>query len=113
MEFNPKSPPQKPIKLKEIEKETDSSKITFEWKAPEVNGGSEIINYHIEYHQKGQKVQSIDTKNTETKYTITNGIEASKTYIVKVSAENKVATSFPSDEIEIIAAKCPDAPSDL
>jgi len=95
--------------------ETGDDCITIMWKPPAFNGGSEIINYLIEYAEKSSKKWILSNKGvnvTETSYQVTK-LTHDALYRFRVTAVNTVGPGDPSSEslaFRIARPAIPEAP---
>ena len=98
--FTAKNPFEKPGKPgRPIVKQSSDVSMSVEWTAPDSDGGSEILNYIIEYRADGSsKWEKYSSKEA---ITITNqtveGLKANILYEFRVSAENKAGVGPVSD----------------
>jgi len=90
------SVPDPPTGLSYVSLSTHS--ISFEWTAPTNNGGSDIIDYIIEYKEDIEEIWQIfnDDYNTDTEV-IVNNLTQSTLYNFRVVAVNIVGNSYYSD----------------
>lgn len=72
--------------------------MTLVWTPPQDDGGSEIINYVVEYRPEGAFKWKRTTEDTihGTTYTI-KGLEEQTQYDFRVAAENKAGVGPPSE----------------
>lgn len=100
-------PPSPPQELHVTEAARDH--ISIAWKAPERNGGSAVIGYHIELCEAGtekwMRVNSRPVKELKYRAGEEEGIVPEKKYIFRVRAVNSVGASEPSDISESVYAK--------
>lgn len=100
-------PPSPPQELHVTEAARDH--ICIAWKAPEKNGGSPIIGYHIELCEAGtekwMRVNSRPVKELKYRAGDEEGIVPEKQYTFRVRAVNSVGASEPSDISENVYAK--------
>lgn len=100
-------PPSPPQELHVTEAARDH--ICIAWKAPEKNGGSPIIGYHIELCEAGtekwMRVNSRPVKELKYRAGEEEGIAPEKQYTFRVRAVNSVGASEPSDISENVYAK--------
>ena len=70
----------------------DHSSVTLVWKAPDFNGGSEIIGYEVWFRRSGGSSWTVLTDVNALTVTI-DGLEHSSTYIIGVKTVNIAGTS--------------------
>ncbi|GAU87381.1 hypothetical protein RvY_00244-2 [Ramazzottius varieornatus] len=105
------SAPEGPLKASDIHKEG----CTLAWKAPEDDGGSEIVKYVVEKMDtsRGTWVDAGETPDTKIKI---NKLTPNKEYAFRVKAVNAQGESIPLEIINPIVAKnpfdVPDAPGE-
>lgn len=103
--------PDAPITLLNKPAETEAGVVTFEW-TPDYNGGSPILDYRVSYDQGGGGYTVFAAGVTTPYYTAT-GLTDNVVYKFKVESRNIVGFSPLSAEVEIRAARIPDAPINL
>ena len=84
----------------------DETKVQLSWTPPRDDGGSEIINYVVEYRPEGAfkwKTAPMETI-TGTQYTVKN-LDKDVTYEFRVAAENKAGVGPFSESTAPIKSK--------
>jgi len=79
-------------------KEATKTSATLTWKAPTDNGGSDIINYVVEYRADGafkwkRATESVISQTTH----VVKGLDENVKYEFRVAAENRAGVGPPSD----------------
>ena len=105
--------PDAPVSLLNNAAVTTHLVIGFTWSSGASNGGSPVIDYRISYDQATSTWIPLATGITTLSFTTTNPLVEGTTYKFKVEARNVVGYSATSTEIAILAAKLPDAPTNL
>lgn len=107
--------PDPPINLINNYASTSDVLISFLWDPPQDDGGSPILDYAVYYNQgSASNVWVVlDENEVNAFYQTTVALVAGETYAFKVTARNAVGSSDYSAEIQILAAKEPDAPISL
>ena len=78
--------------------------ITIRWTAPEDDGGSKILGYTVEKREGTRRMwQNVGTTES-TEMEVTHLIEGNQ-YAFRVSAENKVGVSDPTELTDQVTAK--------
>jgi len=79
-------------------KEANKTSATVTWKPPSDNGGSEIINYVLEYRADGAFKWKRATESVVASTTyVVKGLEESIKYEFRVAAENKAGVGPASE----------------
>ncbi len=87
----------------------DHSSVTLVWKAPDFNGGSEIIGYEVWFRKSGSSSWTVLTDVNALTATI-NSLEHSSTYTFGVKAVN-IAGASDLSTTSIATLATPDAPA--
>jgi hypothetical protein len=104
--------PEAPINMVEISSEVTKTTASFAW-SDGANGGKPILDYMVEYDlADGSSWTTLETDILQKQYTAT-GLDQGNTYKFRVYACNQVGYSEASEEIHILTAIIPDAPSDV
>lgn len=79
-------------------KESTKTSASLKWTPPEDDGGSEIINYVVEYRNEGAFKWKRSTEETipNTTYLV-RGLEENTEYEFRVAAENKAGVGPASE----------------
>lgn len=84
--------------------------VTLNWSEPDLNGGSDIISYRLNYRREGeQQWEFIDVD--ELTYSFTNLIPGRK-YSFMVTAETLRAVGDGSEIVDVIVGEVPEPPLD-
>ncbi|KAG6458522.1 hypothetical protein O3G_MSEX010918, partial [Manduca sexta] len=104
------SPPSRPLNF--LLREITSRSVTLQWAAPESDGGSVITNYIIEYKTvKGKSwTKAITVGGTVYEHCIEN-IKEKEEFIFRISAENAVGISLPTESKSVKLEKHATVPS--
>ena len=107
--------PTVPSEPRELELASGDEQIVATWKAPTNDGGEGgggITSYIVNWYITGGVINSIDTKSTDTFYTI-QGLTNGTSYTVYVQAVNNVGTGYPSETKTQTPYGAPSAPTNL
>lgn len=103
--------PDAPLSVANQAAVTDQSNIGVTWIDGVSNGGSAVIDYHVQFSISPYSTWS-DADTNKVGYTFTiSGLTAGQTYKVRVAARNLVASSAFTLSPEIIAASLPLVPT--
>lgn len=97
--------PEPPRELKTSEVGSDS--VTLSWKPPDHDGGAPITNYQVEYHDRNTSkwiVYKTRKPITET-FVRVQSLNEAHDYTFRVSAENDVGRSEPSQNSEYVETR--------
>ena len=84
-------------------KDATNEAVTLHWKAPDDNGGSNIINYVLEMREANKKLWSLVSSTVQsTKLRVTKLVEG-KEYVFRICAENKMGRSPWLETVPYIA----------
>ena len=77
----------------------DEDRVDLKWEAPETDGGAPITGYVVECKERFSSnwVRCCLSQTADTFATVTETIEAGKTYEFRVRAINKAGTGKPSE----------------
>jgi hypothetical protein len=93
---------------------TTDEQIRFTWISGPSDGGAVVIDHDIYWNAGSGETYSLLAENIVTNYFQTDAtLSAGVTYSFRVTARNTVGDSAQSTAIAILAAKPPDAPTDL
>jgi hypothetical protein len=101
--------PEPPINLLNYPTETSDVVIRFTWDEGLNNGGTSVIDYAVYSDQASGNWILLDDAVTSRLFETTD-ITSGLVYTFKVTSRNTVGSSDYSSEIQILAAKKPDAP---
>ncbi|ODN04242.1 Titin [Orchesella cincta] len=95
------SPPSRPGRPQCLDKSDNS--ISLSWSAPESDGRDAIRNYILESRRSDSSSWSVVNSDFNIEETVFNvyGVEKSSQYVYRVTAENGVGRSPPSEESEV------------
>lgn len=92
---------------------TGATQIKITWSPGFTNGGSPVIDYQV-YYTLELEVFSTPVEGVLTEYyTTTDLLQAGSNYKFKVTSRTAVGYSTDSDQIVVMAARVPDAPTIL
>ena len=105
-------PPAAPRKL--TADDVSKSSCVLSWKAPEFDGGSPVVGYHVEYQQPAYSTRWLKVNKSplkQTTFTVKDLVEFGE-YDFRVMAENAAGISQPCKMADLVIAKEPyDKPS--
>ena len=90
-----------------IVKDVTENSAQISWSQPEVDGGSEVFNYHVEKKEADKKTWSVATNDcSKTAFRIMKLVEG-KDYYFRIKAENKFGVGPPAETSKPVRAKHP------
>lgn len=115
--------PDAPTDLANVPLITSSSQVGLDWLEGASNGGTPVIDYQIAYGEDTGNYVSLLTGITELNYIVDGlmyhvqytvlGLTAGTTYKFKVQSRNEYGLSQFSEEVLILVAQIPDAPTNI
>lgn len=105
--------PDAPIDLTNDLTTTTDLVIRFTWTAGASDGGSPVIDHTIYYDQATGEYVELESGVVGLAYLTSVTLTPGLFYKFKITARNSVGSSLYSEEINILAAKIPDAPVNL
>ena len=92
-------------------KEITKNSVTLHWYKPDYDGGSELIDYTIEYKMKGfdQWSKAKTVKANVHDYTVTN-LNENQQYAFRVSANNERGAGQPTETLGYVLVKSQTSP---
>lgn len=100
--------PNPPINLADTVAVTTAYVIGFTWEDATLDGGSQILDWRINWDQSTQTYEILEAGITERSYQTKVSLVPGATYRFKVEARNSVGYSLLSEELVILCAQPPD-----
>lgn len=105
--------PDAPVTLVNNALITDASRIGLTWFKGPSNGGTPVLDYRIFYALENDDYTELASSVLQTSYVTSVSLISGERYKFKVQARNAVGFSLDSNEVIIVAARVPDAPTDV
>ena len=106
--------PDAPLNLVNVPAITSATTIGLSWNVGAANGGSPVLDYRVNWDQGTSVYVVLSTGVTSTSYSTTNALVPNTNYKFKIESRNVFGfSSSYSNEVVILAAMIPNAPSNL
>ena len=92
---------------------TTAYRVGLTWIDGSYNGGSVIIDYRVSFTTANSETFTVYASGLPTTSAIVMGLTPGVTYKFYVQARNIKGFSLHSNQIEVLAAQVPDAPTSL